>query len=46
MDKDPARLLIMYGSQTGVAESIAKSIHEKIVLQNSTLNKNLETRLL
>eukprot|EP00943_MAST-04B_sp_MAST-4B-sp1_P003028 g3028.t1 len=43
MDTDPSRLLIMYGSQTGVAESIAKTIHEKIVLNNA-FNK-LETNI-
>ena len=26
----------MYGSQTGVAESIAKGLHEKIVLANTS----------
>ena len=36
-----SRLLIMYGSQTGVAESIAKGLHEKIVLANTS--GNLET---
>ena len=34
------RLLIMYGSQTGVAESIAKSLHEKIVLNNTSQNNS------
>ena len=33
---DIGRLLIMYGSQTGVAESIAKGLHEKIVLANTS----------